>query len=250
MDFEHLIVEKEKDVAVVTINRHEARNALGAVTVRELGEVFDALAEDTDVRAVVLTGAGGKAFCAGADLEAGFDTGAQIEDFVRAGQEVFGRIERFPKPVVAAVEGYAFGGGCELMLSCDIVIAAENSAIGMPEINHGLIPGWRGTQVIPRVTGKNIALELMLAGGRIRAPRAAEIGLVNKVVPRGEALAEAMTLAARLAKMPAHSVRLIKDAVVGGLCCSMENGLDIEADNFAEAFPLSAVAEKMNNKDE
>lgn len=247
--FEHLAVEIEDSVAVVTIDRHEARNALGAVTIGELGSAFDALAGDTGAGAVVLTGAGGKAFSAGADLEGGFDAGADIRAFVRAGQEVFQRIERFPKPVVAAVEGYAFGGGCELMLACDIVIAAENSAIGMPEISHGLMPGWRGTQVIPRICGKNLAMELLLGGGRIRAPRAAELGLVNKVVPRGEALAGAKSLAARLAKMPAHSVRLIKDAVIRGLDDTIQDGLEIEADNFADAFSQSALAEKMKKKE-
>lgn len=243
--FEHLIVEKQENIAVVTINRHEKRNMLGAITLKELGKVFDALEEDSEVRAVVLRGAGGKSFCAGAELDGGFDLGGDVKEFVHAGQKVFRKIEKFPKPVVAAVEGYALGGGCELMLSCDIVVAAENAAIGLPESSLGLLPGWGGTQMVARVCGKQTAMELLLMGNRIRAPRAYELGLVNRVVDKDSVMKEALEIAGRLSRMPEHSMRLIKKAVLKGLRKGIEKGLDAEAEGFAEAFEISETVKKI-----
>jgi len=249
MELKQVKVEIQDGTAVVTIDRHEKRNMLGQLTLEELDLVFADLKSNEKVTAVVVTGAGGKAFCAGAELDGGFDLEADVREFVRAGQELFNKIESFPKPVVAAVEGYALGGGCELMLACDVVVAAENAAIGLPEAGHGLMPGWRGTQVIPRIAGKNAAMEMLLLGGRIRAPRAAELGLVNRVVPRGEVVKEALDLAARLGRMPAHSIRLIKDAVIRGRDLPLGQGLEIEKENFAEAFQLSGILEKLDEKD-
>jgi enoyl-CoA hydratase len=244
MAYEHLIVKKGGDgVAVVTIDRHERRNALAALTIEELGRAFDELGADESVRAVVLTGAGGKAFCAGADIEEGFDLEGDVKSFARAGQSVFRKIACFPKPVVAAVEGYAFGGGFELMLSCDVSVVAENANLGQPESGRGLIPGWGGTQRIPRIAGRNRALELLLLGNRIKAKQAQEMGLVNRVVPKDDVMKEARELASRLGRQPAHAIRLIKDAVNRGLETSFEAGLEIEAENFAEAFRLSGIAE-------
>lgn len=246
MSYQHLIIERGEDgVAVVTINRHERRNALSALTIEELDRVFDELGADDAVKAVVLAGAGGKAFCAGADIEEGFDLEGDVKGFVRAGQAVFRKIAFFPKPVVAAVEGYAFGGGFELMLSCDVSVAAENANLGQPESGRGVIPGWGGTQMIPRIAGRNRALELLLLGNRIKASQAMEMGLVNRVVPKEEVLKEAKELAARLGRQPAHAVRLIKDAVNRGLETDFESGLEIEAENFAEAFRLSGIAEAL-----
>ena len=245
MDCEQIKIEREENIAIVTIDRHEKRNVLGAATIAELERALDELEDDAAVKALVVAGAGGKAFCAGAELEGGFDLGGDVEEFVRAGQQLFERIEKFPKPVVAAVEGYAFGGGCELMLSCDLVIAADNAPIGMPEVGLGLMPGWRGTQMIPRIAGKQAAMELMLGGGRIRAPRAYELGLVNKVVPKEQVMAEAKETAKRLGRQPEHSVRLIKEAVTLGLDMPVEDGLRLEAENFAEAFKVSGMAEKL-----
>ena len=235
MNYEHLIIKKEDGVAVVTINRHERRNALAAQTIEELDRAFMELEKDADIGAVVITGAGDKAFCAGADIEEGFE-GENIAYFVRRGQEVFQKIEKFPLPVIAAVNGYALGGGFELMMSCDIVIAAENAALGQPEVNRGIMPGWGGTQMLPRRVGKHRAMEILLLGGRMKARDAEAMGLVNKVVPKGEELPAALEIAKRLARAPRISVRLIKDAVVRGSAASIEEGLKIEAENFLKTF--------------
>lgn len=240
MIYEHLIVEREESIAIVTINRHERRNALAARTLDELEAAFDELAADETVRAVVITGAGGKSFCAGADLEEGFEaTEENIKQIVRRGQAVFQKIERLPKPVVAAVTGYAFGGGFELMLACDISVAEENVNLGQPEVTRGLIPGWGGTQKIPRIAGKNLALELLLLGNRIRAQKAAEMGLVNIVAPKGQGLDAAKDIARRLAKNPPAPLALIKDAVLRGASLPLDAALDVEAENFKKAFLAS-----------
>ena len=243
-----IIIEISEGIAVITINRHEERNMLGAQTLEEFGAALEEIEKDEAVTAVVITGAGGKAFCAGAEITGGFDLSGDVKEFVRAGQALFTRIERFPKPVVAAVEGYALGGGCELMLSCDVVVASEKAAVGLPEAGLGLMPGWRGTQVVPRIVGKNLAMELLLLGGRIRAPRAAEMGLVNKVVPKGNALLEAKELAGRLGRMPAHSIRLIKEAVTKGLEMPMEEALELEAENFERAFKKIRIGGKIEKR--
>ncbi|MFA6448448.1 MAG: enoyl-CoA hydratase/isomerase family protein [bacterium] len=250
MPYEHLIVELENNIAIVTINRHERRNTLGAKTISELDRAFDELAANDAVTSVVIAGAGGKSFCAGADLEEGFDLEGDVRGFVRAGQAVFQKIERFPKPVVAAVTGYAFGGGFELMLSCDMSVVADNANLGQPEVGRGVIPGWGGTQKIPRIAGKNRAMEVLLLGNRMRPEQAKEFGLINRVVPKDDVLKEAKDLAARLGRQPAHAVRLIKDAVLRGGQGSLEQGLEIEADNFAEAFKLSGIAEKLKPQTE
>lgn len=240
MSYEHLIVEREEGVAVVTINRHERRNALAQKTLQELDAAFTELGADGEVRAVVITGAGGKAFCAGADLEEGFEaTEENVRAIVEGGQKVFQKIENFPKPVVAAVTGYAFGGGFELMLSCDIIVAEENATMGQPEILRGLMPGWGGTQKIPRIAGKNRAMEIMLLGARYRAPELAAMGLVNRVAPRGEGLKAAKEIAAKLAKQPPGAMALIKQAVLAGEGEDLEKGLKVEAENFAKAFMVS-----------
>ncbi len=245
--YEHIIIENRNGIAVLTINRHERRNMLAGQTIEEISRAFDTFAADEAVTAVVIAGAGGKAFSAGADIDGGFDISDGVRPFVDAGHSVFQKIEHFPKPVVAAVEGYAFGGGCELMLSCDMSVAAENVVIGMPEVGLGLLPGWGGTQKIPRIAGKNIAMELLLGGGRIKAQQAKEIGLVNRVVPRGEVMGEALEIAARLGRQPAHSIRLIKDAVLRGLKTDLDGGLEIEAENFVEAAGQSEIMARLVN---
>jgi enoyl-CoA hydratase len=240
MPQQDILIEIQDSAAVVSINRHERRNALSADALEQMDAAFARLETDESVRAVVLTGAGGSAFCAGADLEQGFEaTEENVRAIVTRGQAVFQRIEHFPKPVIAAVTGYAFGGGFELMLACDISIVEENVSLGQPEVIRGLIPGWGGTQKIPRVVGKQRALEIMLLGARFRAPQALAMGLVNQVVPRGQGLAAALDLAKKLAKNPAAPMALIKDAVLRGAALPLDQGLLIEADNFAAAFKLS-----------
>jgi enoyl-CoA hydratase len=240
MASDEILIQKQDTVAVVSINRHERRNSLGAEALDQMDAAFAELEKDDAVRVVILTGAGGSAFCAGADLEQGFDASEDsVRDIVVRGQAVFQRIENFPKPVIAAVTGYAFGGGFELMLACDITIAEENVTMGQPEVTRGLIPGWGGTQKIPRMAGKQRAMEIMLLGARFRAPQALAMGLINQVAPRGQGLDAAMDLAKKLAKNPPAPMALIKDAVLRGAQLTLEQGLAVEADNFAAAFKQS-----------
>ncbi|HOX29127.1 MAG TPA: enoyl-CoA hydratase/isomerase family protein [bacterium] len=248
MNYEHILIEKKEGVALVTINRHEKRNTIAARTIDELESAFDEMAADDEVKAVVIRGAGGKAFSAGADLEEGFDLDGDVKAFVRRGQAVFQKIERFHKPVVAAVEGYAFGGGFELMLACDMSVVADNAVLGQPEAGRGVIPGWGGTQKGPRIAGKNLAMEMLLLGNRIRAEQAKELGFVNRIVPKEKVIEEAMELAARLGRQPAVSVKMIKDAVLRGLETTLEAGLEIEAENFATAFRESGIADLLRKR--
>lgn len=240
MAYEHLVVEKEGQVGVVRINRPDRRNALALETLEELDRAFDELASDAELGAVVVTGAGDKAFCAGADIEEGF-SGEDVARAVRLGQKVFLKISRFPLPVIAAVNGYALGGGFELMVSCDLVVAAENAAMGQPEVNRGIMPGWGGTQLLPRLVGRQRAMELLLLGGRIRAREAGAMGLVNRVVAKGEEFGAAMEFAGRLARAPRHAVKLVKDAAVRGAAVGFEEGLEIEAENFDRALKESGL---------
>ncbi|MEW5946106.1 MAG: enoyl-CoA hydratase/isomerase family protein [bacterium] len=243
MEYLDVVVAVSDRVAVVTINRPERRNALAARTLDELDAAFAALRDGGAAGAVVLTGAGDRAFCAGADLETGF-SGGDVKAFVRRGQEVFRRIEYFPAPVVAAVNGYALGGGFELMMCCDIVVAAENAALGQPEVNRGIIPGWGGTQMLPRRVPKQKAMEILMLGGRMRAREAERLGLVNLVTPKGKEMDAAMEIAGRLSRAPQTALRMVKDAVLRGSRLPPDEGLEVEADNFVEAFEKSGIKPK------
>jgi len=188
-DLEHVRVEWDGDLAVITVDRQEKLNALNADVVRELGQVVESLREDDDVRGVLVTGAGEKAFVAGADIGelARMDplTGVEVS---QQGQEVFLTIERFPKPVLAAVGGYALGGGCELALACHLRVASDDAHFGLPEVGLGILPGYGGTVRLARLVGLGQAIELILTGEVIRADRAREIGLVSAVVPHADLL--------------------------------------------------------------
>ncbi|MDZ4700553.1 MAG: enoyl-CoA hydratase-related protein [Rhodothermales bacterium] len=192
MAFDTLLYAVDDRVATITINRPESLNALTAVVLDELTQAFGDAEQDPAVAGVVLTGAGPKSFVAGADIKQ-FTTldGESGYRFALAGQAVFNRIEGLSKPVVAAVNGFALGGGCELALACHLRIASETASFGQPEVNLGIIPGYGGTQRLPRIVGHGIALELILTGERIDARRAYEIGLANKVVPPESLLDEA-----------------------------------------------------------
>ncbi len=200
MSFETLLYEIDDSIAVITINRPDKLNALNARVIQELSQAFHQARSDNAVKGVVLTGTGQKSFVAGADIQQFPDLDAlEGHRFALRGQAVFNRIEELPKPVVAAVNGYALGGGCELALACHLRVASENASFGQPEVSLGIIPGFGGTQRLPRLVGRGIATELILTGERIGAQRAYEIGLVNRVVPLGKLLETAKELVATIA---------------------------------------------------
>ena len=233
MAYENLLTEQDGAVLVITVNRPKVLNALNAGTIEELGAAFaDAAARD-DVRVVVLTGAGEKSFVAGADInELSVQTPVGGREHARKGQALFDRIETLGKPVIAAVNGFALGGGCELAMACTIRLAADNAKFGQPEINLGLIPGYAGSQRLPRLVGRGRALELLLTGQQISADEAHRIGLVNRVVPAASLATEARTLAHTLAAKAPVAVRYILEAVSGGLEMSLADAQDYEATLF------------------
>lgn len=233
MAYENLIVEQDGGVLIVTINRPKVLNALNAATLAELTHALDSAAANDSVRAIVLTGSGEKSFVAGADInELAVQTPVGGRDHARHGQRVFDRIERLGKPVIAAINGFALGGGCELAMSCTIRLAADNAKFGQPEINLGLIPGYGGSQRLPRLVGRGRAQELLLTGDMIGADEAYRIGLVNRVFPAASLLDEAKKLAHTLAAKAPVAVRYILDAVASGLEMPFAEAEDHEATLF------------------
>ena len=233
MAYENLLIERDGAVLVVTINRPEKLNALNTKTVTELGHIMDEAGSDAAVRTIVLTGSGEKSFVAGADInELAVQSPVSGREHARSGQRVFDRIERLGKPVIAAVNGFALGGGCELAMACTLRIASDTAKFGQPEINLGLIPGYAGSQRLPRLVGRGRALEMLLSGTQITAEEAHRIGLVNKVVPAATLMTEARALAATLASKAPIAVRYILEAVSGGLEMSFADAQDYEATLF------------------
>jgi enoyl-CoA hydratase len=230
---QHLRVERDEAVAVVTIDRPRVLNALNFEILEDLRRTFVSLGEDDGVRAVVVTGAGEKAFVAGADVGELASLSPSAAHLRAAnGQRVFDLIERLGKPVIAAVNGYALGGGCELAMACTIRIAAESARFGQPEINLGLIPGYGGTQRLTRLVGVGRALELLLSGDHISASEADRIGLVSRVVPDASLMTEAKACAAALSVKPPIAVRCILDAVHQGSHLPMTEAQALEAALF------------------
>jgi enoyl-CoA hydratase len=233
--YQTILLEKNDLVSIITINRPEKLNALNQQTLEELEEAFDSIAKDKTVRAIVITGAGEKAFVAGADIAqiAEMD-GAAGQQFAKYGQAVFNKIENFKKPVIAAVNGFALGGGCELALACHLRIAADTAKFGLPEINLGIIPGYGGTQRLPRVIGHSRALQMMLTGDMVDAATAENYGLVNQVVSRTELMSVATALAEKLSTKAPLAVGYILSAVYDGRELTMPEALNIEAKYFGE----------------
>jgi len=240
-------VKREGAVAVVTISRPEVLNALNKATNEELLQAAHELAADAAVRAVVLTGAGDKAFVAGADI-AEF-RGMTPEDARQQswlGRGVMGAIEGAPQPWIAAINGFALGGGCELALACDIRLAADTARFGQPEVNLGITPGFGGTQRLPREVGNGWASYLCLSGRMIDAAEARAIGLVQAVFPAAQLMSEALTLAAELAAKPPLAVRFIKSQIHHALNVDIEAGHEIERDLFALTFATDDRREGMD----
>jgi len=244
MPYQNLLVEVSERIATITFNRPKSLNALTPATVRELKTALSELSVREDVGVVLLTGAGEKAFIAGADIaEMGQFTPLQALDFALLGQEVLGFIERMPQPVIGVVNGFALGGGCEVAMACDLLIAADTAKFGQPEVNLGIIPGYGGTQRLPRLVGRNIAKELVLTGDMITAQRAYEIGLVNRVVPGAELMAAARELAGKILSRGPVAVRMAKMAMNRGLDLDLGNACALEASLFAAGFATADRAE-------
>jgi enoyl-CoA hydratase len=241
---EHVLVERDHAVAVVTISRPKVLNALSAQTLDELRRTALALRHDASVRAIVITGAGEKAFVAGADIsELTRHTAVTARDHALRGQHVFDLIENLGKPVIAAINGFALGGGCELALACTLRIAADTARLGQPEINLGLIPGFGGTQRLARLIGAGPALDLLLTGRQVAADEALRLGLVNRVVAAAEVLPEARQLAAALAEKAPIALRCIVDAVHKGLQMPLAEAQAHEAALFGLVFSTDDMRE-------
>ncbi|MFZ7103979.1 MAG: enoyl-CoA hydratase-related protein [Peptococcaceae bacterium] len=246
MNFNNLLISKEEKIAIVTINRPKVLNALNKETLLEIKEAFTGLAQDMEVKSIILTGSGEKAFVAGADIS--YMQPLQAMDafeFGKMGQEAFMAIEGSPKPVIAAVNGFALGGGNEIAMACDLRIAAENAKFGQPEISLGIIPGFAGTQRLPRLIGKTKAKELIYTGDMIDAQEAYRIGLVNKVVPLAELLPEAKKMAGKIAAKGALSLKAAKSAVDIGLETDFATGSIHEAELFGLCFSTADQKEGM-----
>lgn len=227
MAYVNLIVEREENIGIITLNRPPA-NPINLAVLNELDEVLTKWAQDKAVRAIIITGAGERGFSAGFDLKtAGTPEG---EKSMSRGQEVFSRIEKYPKPVIAAINGFALGGGCELAMSCHfrIMLNSEQVVMGQPEIDRGIIPGWGGTQRLPRLVGKTKALEMLLLGTRINAPEALSVGLITRVSQPGKLMNDAKWIAKVLAKKAPVAVQVILDAVTRGLETTTDQGVKIE----------------------
>lgn len=244
--YDNIIVERDGAIAIVTINRPKELNALNLATVLEIDRAFQELADDKTAGAIIVTGGGEKAFVAGADIGemANMDP-ISAKEWARLGQQVFSRIENFPRPVIAAVNGFALGGGCELALACDIRLASEKAKFGQPEVNLGITPGFAGTQRLTRLVGRGRAKLLIMSGETIDAAEALRIGLVDKVVPAEELMVVAKGLAGKMLAKAAHAVSQAKLAINKGVEMPSELGYAFEAEAFGMCFSTGDQKEGM-----
>lgn len=240
MDWKNINVEKEENICVLTINRPKVLNALNYETIRELDEAISELDRDKDVRVIIITGAGEKAFVAGADI-AYMQTITPLEakEFARYGQRVLSKIENLSKPVIAAINGFALGGGCELAMACDIRIASNNAKLGQPEVHLGLIAGFGGTQRLTRLVNPGLAKEILLTADMYDAESACRLGLVNHVVAPEDLMTFGKQMASKIASKGPIALRFTKEAINNGLEMDLEKALAHEASLFAVVFATS-----------
>ena len=246
MDYNNLLVESSDDLAIVSFNRPKVLNALNRETLEELIDIVNSLAANDDVKVVIVTGAGEKAFIAGADI-------AEMKDmkpldaleFMKLGHEAISGLEELQKPVIAAVNGFALGGGAELTLACDFSFASENAKFGFPEVGLGIFPGFGGTQRLPRLIGKARAKELILTGKMISAQEAFEIGLTNKVFPTGELLNETKKVASKIASNSTVGVKLAKAVIDKGYDLDLANGRALERNTISLCFSSEDQKKRM-----
>ena len=247
MSFKNLIFKQKENIATITINRPDKLNALNKETLNEITQAFEEVENNESIRGVLITGSGEKAFVAGADiLEISTLDNISGTEFALEGQEVFNKIEKCSKPVVAAVNGFALGGGCELALACHIRYASENAKFGQPEVNLGIIPGFGGTQRLTRIIGKGRALELLMSGNMVDAPEAYRIGLINKVIPQSELMAESEKLLQTILAKGPYAVSMIIEAVNEGLDKKLDAALNHEANLFGQTCATDDMHEGTN----
>jgi enoyl-CoA hydratase len=246
MDYQNILFQVAEGVATITFNRPKVLNAMNSEVMTELAHALKVCDRDDAVKALILTGSGEKAFVAGADIsQMQNNTPAEVTKFMEQGQETLRFMETMGKPSIAAVNGFALGGGTEIALACDMRIAAENARFGQPEILIGILPGWGGTQRLPRLVGTGIAKELILGGGQIDAKRAYEIGLVNKVVPLANLMEEARKMAAKFVALPGFALKMAKNSINYGFDMSLDNAIRLEVTSVAQCFSTQDQKEGM-----
>ncbi len=235
MEYQNLLVEQMEEILLITINRERALNALNNDTIDELQKLFSFYWSDKSVKCVIITGGGEKAFVAGADISELADLNVQTgAETMARGQYLMKTIQNFPKPVIAAVNGFALGGGCELAMSCDFRLASEKAKFGQPEVNLGIIPGYGGTQRLPRLVGQGKASQLIFTGEIIRADEAHRIGLVDEVYPPEELMDKAIEMAKLIASKAPLAIAAAKECINRGLDVPLTAGCDLEKANFAQ----------------
>jgi len=242
-EYQYILVDRDERVGIVTLNRPRELNALSFHLVSELADALEAFDRDPEIRCIVITGAGEKAFAAGADIKEMSDKSPI--DMLLGGFEAWKRIRNIQTPLIAAVGGYALGGGCELAMHCDMIVASENARFGQPEINLGIIPGAGGTQRLARTFGKYRTMEMVLTGANFTAQEMAAHGLVNRVVPKGEHLTEAIKLAKVVASKAPIAIRMARDAVLAAFETPLAAGLEHERKNFFLLFATEDMREGM-----
>lgn len=244
MTYQNLLLDKKDFIATVTINREKALNALNMDVLKDIRDCFTALSEDSEVRVVIVTGAGDKAFIAGADIASmSTMTEAQASEFGKLGHSAMNAVDHCKKPVIAAVNGFCLGGGSEFALSCDFIYASEKAKLGLPEVNLGLFPGWGGTQRLSRLVGKGIARELIYTARIISAQDALNYGIVNRVCPPEDLLNQARATAAEIVKKAPLAVQMAKRVIHEGFDLPLPKGLELEQNTFPKCFNTEDLKE-------